>query len=134
MKKFVFLLLLTMLFSCSPGEPIVKPKPDDLNFDGPNIGEVLFDYFSDYYVDTYVIADGKVEIRAEYEFFSSWGCISYYLAVEKAVSETVKDATLQDLTTNPQHFAELAESYFYERYDWLKMKIRNLQFTQITAI
>lgn len=117
--------------SCSPGEPIPHQSYEDLDFEGPNISDLLFDYFADYYTDTYAIADGKVEIRAEYEFFSSWGCISYYLAIEQSVSESVKDATFQNLTDNPQHFADLTESYFEDRYDWLEMKIRYLKFTRI---
>ena len=133
MKKLL-LLLATMLFACSPGEKIETQHREDLNFEGPNLSDFLFDYFTDHYTDTYTIADGKVEIRAEYEFFSSWGCISYYLTVEKAISETIKDANFLELTENPQHFADLAEKYFHDRYDWLKMKIRNLQFTQISKI
>lgn len=67
MKKFCLLataVCILLCASCSPGEPIPHQSYEDLDFEGPNISDLLFDYFADYYTDTYAIADGKVEIRA----------------------------------------------------------------------
>lgn len=124
------LLALIGLTACSPDE---EPA-DNLYFEGPNLSDVLFDYYADHYTDTYTVQDGKVEIRAEYEFYSSWGCLSYYLAVENAVRNTVEDLTIGELTAAPEKIATASETYFDEKYSWLKLKIRNLKFTKITRI
>ncbi len=134
-QKIIFILvagaLLMFLCACTPEEP--EPTKD-FNFEGPNLSDLLFNYYADHYTDTYVVSDGRVEIRAEYEFYSAWGCLSYYLAVENAVSKTVKDKTVAEVLSAPADAADAAENYFIEKYDWLSLKIRYLRFTQVTQI
>ncbi len=133
-KIIVYLLpavFLLMAVSCKPQE---VPPPNDFYFDGPNISDVLFGYYADHYTDTYVLADGKAEIRAEYEFFSAWGCLSYYIPLENAVATTVKDYTFAELAAAPDSAAATAESYFTEKYDWLSLRIRLLRFTNIQKV
>lgn len=133
-QKIIYMLAagfaLSAFLSCTPEE---EPT-NDLYFEGPNLSDVLFGYYADHYTDTYAVSDGKVEIRAEYEFYSSWGCLSYYLAVENAVSKTVEDKTAAEVLNAPDEVASAAESYFTEKYDWLALKIRHLRFTQVTQI
>ena len=137
MKKYqriIYLLLallaLISLTSCAPEE---EPS-DNLYFEGPNLSDILFNYYADHYTDTYTVQDGKVEIRAEYEFYSSWGCLSYYLAVENAIAKTVENLTIAEILAAPDETASSAEACFFEKYDWLKLKIRSLQFTQVMQI
>lgn len=58
------------------------------------------------------------------------GSLSYYLTVENAVSATVKNLVVSE----PEAVAAVADHYFTEKYDWLKLKIRNLKFTEITPL
>lgn len=54
--------------SCTPEEN----PPHDFNYEGPKLSDILFNYYADHYTDAYVVSAGKVKIRAEDEFYSSW--------------------------------------------------------------
>lgn len=134
-RRFLAVLMVVGFTSaCTPEDSPRRQNKEDLNFEGKNLSDVLFTYFSDHYTDTYTIADGTVQIEAEYEFFSSWGCITYYLAVEKAIRVNVSALTTERLVANKAQVAKQTEKWFMERYSKLAIKIRNLKFKQITPV
>ncbi len=126
--------------SCRPEDPMPRrdePEPprqnrEELNFEGKNLSDFLFTYYADHYTDTYTVSDGQVQIVAEYEFFSSWGCITYYLAVEKAIRINVANLTAEQVIANKAQVAKQTETWFTERYAKLAIKIRNLKFKEVT--
>lgn len=130
-------MLIGFTSACKPEDPMPRQNQqnrEDLNFEGKNLSDVLFTYFSDHYTDTYTIADGEVQIVAEYEFFSSWGCITYYIAIEKAIRTNVASLTSEQLIAGKAQAAKQTEKWFMERYSKLAIKIRNLSFKQITPV
>lgn len=135
-RRFLAVIMLIGFTSaCKPENPEPRQNQqnrEDLNFEGKNLSDVLFTYFSDHYTDTYTIADGEVQIVAEYEFFSSWGCITYYIAIEKAIRTNVAALTSEQLIAGKAQVAKQTETWFMNRYSKLAIKIRNLQFKEIT--
>ena len=136
------IMLIGFTSSCRPEDPMPRrdePEPprqnrEELNFEGRNLSDFLFTYYADHYTDTYTVSDGQVQIVAEYEFFSSWGCITYYLAVEKAIRLNVADLTTEQLVADKAQAAKQTEKWFTERYAKLAIKIRNLRFTKGTPV
>lgn len=128
------LMVLGFTSSCKPEDPTPTQKREDLNFNGKNLSDVLFTYYADHYTDTYTVSNGQVQIEAEYEFFSSWGCITYYIAVEKAVRENVSSLSAEQLIADKKQVAQQTEKWFMNRYSKLALKIRNLKFKQITPV
>ena len=133
------IMLIGFTSSCRPEGPMPRrdePEPprqnrEELNFEGRNLSDFLFTYYADHYTDTYTVSDGQVQIVAEYEFFSSWGCITYYLAVEKAIRINVANLTAEQVITGKAQVAKQTETWFTERYSKLAIKIRNLKFKEV---
>lgn len=137
MKKILILCCLSVLFctffSCGEKEP-TRQALKDLIFDGENLGDFLFEYFDDHYTDTYAVSDGKVEIRVDYQFFSSWGCISYYIRIERSIRKTIEHLTVQEVIENSDLLALQTEYYFTSRYAVLRLKLKDFHFTSVTQV
>ncbi len=126
MKKLSYILILCGIIFVSCG------KEEDEEPYSP--GSLLFDYYADAYTDTYTLQDGKVEIRAEYEAYSTWSKFLYYLRIEQSIRLSLQDLTTAEVLNNPDAAARMAEAYFNRKFTPRRYKIRKFRFDHVRLI
>jgi len=126
MKKLFYILIACgiVFVSCTKEE-------DD---DPQSLGDLLFDYYADTYTDTYSLQDGQVEIKAEYEAYSTWSKFLYYLRIEKSIRESLQDLTTAEVLNNPDAAARRAEAYFNQKNARWRYKIRKFRFDYVRLV
>lgn len=136
MKKFLFILM-SLFLSCTMLSACDRTELDpvkNFEYEGPNLTDILFDYYAYHYTDTYQTIDQSLEIRADFEFYSTWGVLSYILPLEHAISKTVINYESAYVLDHPEETAVEAQQLFIGMYGPWKLKIRKLTFSEIVPI